>query len=443
MLSIKNLLDRTNILFPREVNMGELVYKIKNCDKQENLIIHGQFSICHVDHNICYLIRDRLGVNKMFYGIKDEELLVANTIVGLVTLGVEYDSVLSVPPGSMISIDLQTSFTSNYFYYEISRINKMPGSGEFNFKEFSDNVLNKLNNYFDFIIKAFNDFNFVVCLSGGLDSTIIALLAKDKIKNLTIASFSFVSDEVEEQLEKGSLPEPNYSVSEDFQTAKKIAETISVPFLPVLISKKNALQYVDKSMILCQDWRDFNVHCSLVNYILGDTIRKKFKDQPVVVFTGDLMNEYMADYTSVKFEDKEYYKIPRISKDRLRNIFVHGLDTSDRETGVFHHFNITVIQPYSVVCEDYLGIPKDVIEQDSAKEIINSALVKDKKVQKLINKNKVRAQVGGKDGGVLGLFHEKKLSQEIIMENWQKIFKEYTQSRDYFSIIYAGRYISA
>ena len=93
---------------------------------------------------------------------------------------------------------------------------------------------------------------------------------------------------------------------------------------------------IDPVLMYGQDWRDFNVHCGIVNLAIARAIRAEHHDgaRPLLL-TGDGMNELMADYSPVIHNELEYYSLPRLPPGRLRRFLVQGLDAGDREVGIF------------------------------------------------------------------------------------------------------------
>jgi len=257
-----------------------------------------------------------------------------------------------------------------------------------------------------------------VCLSGGLDSTLVASLARRHLPGLTAVTFSF--------------SEP---LSADFASAQSIAAALGLPFFPVVTERTFCEKRLRSVLLHGQDWRDFNVHCAWVNDILGEALRAAHPDDDIAVLTGDLMNEYVADYAEVEFKGATYYPQLKIPRARRRYYFVFGLDSGDREVGIFARHGITTVQPYSVLAEHYLAVPPSVIDLPDSKGVLNLPLLPDAGLAELITKAKVRAQVGGSDGGVLGLFHDTGFGQERLKEEWLGLFGR-------ADLIQAGRYAS-
>jgi asparagine synthase len=353
------------------------------------------------------LSRDPIGLNKLFYSVKGSKLYLASKLSSLIEDNLSLENIFSVPPGAKLTLGSDGQLEQYEFYQDLSDTIALD---TFCDRTFEANFKKSMDKTFGLIQDNYPNHKIFVCLSGGLDSTLIAYLSKTYLKSVEAITFSF----------NEAHNFPNYS--DDYNSARSIAEHLKLDFHSVICEK-----YIDKSLIdelvkLSQDYRDFNVHCAYVNYKLGEYARNAFPDDKILFLTGDLMNEYVADYTPVTYSDTVYYKQPRIPKWRLRNFYIYGLGTSDREIGVFNNFGIDTIQPYAGVVREYLGLPTSMLERTDLKEFLNLRFIQDLELKKLITKEKTRAQVGGKDGGVLGLFHDEGIGSEKLLSSFADIF---------------------
>ena len=80
------------------------------------------------------------------------------------------------------------------------------------------------------------------------------------------------------------------------------------------------------------------------------------------------MNEYVADYTSEVINGVEYYPQIKQSNTIKQRFFIKGLDSSDRENGIFNYFNIPIFQPYSFVDLYYKKLPEIHFHVDCSEE---------------------------------------------------------------------------
>ena len=67
-----------------------------------------------------------------------------------------------------------------------------------------------------------------------------------------------------------------------------------------------------KILYSCQDWRDYNVHCAVINFACAKFIKSRFKNKKLAVVTGDFMNEFLQIMT--KFSLKKKYIINNLGQ---------------------------------------------------------------------------------------------------------------------------------
>jgi hypothetical protein len=298
--------------------------------------------------------------------------------------------------------------------------NASPGTG-LDVDAFREQVREALGGAFAWLAQAFAGCRFAVCLSGGIDSSVIASLAALHLPGTVAASFTYLDPEDLRHHALGVPVDQLASASDDFRCAARVAQGLGMPLRPVVRSHKAVAGAVATSVRLCQDWRDFNVHCATVNLFLAQDIRAAFPGESVIVLTGDLMNEYVCDYSDERIDDTIYYRVPRVPADRLRRHFVRGLDSSDREIGVFWAYGLAVCQPFAVVAGAYMRIPAQMLDQPDLKWTLNGPLLSPS-VTAHVNRAKTRAQVGGKDFGTLGIYHKLGIGEEQLRRAWRDQF---------------------
>lgn len=249
--------------------------------------------------------------------------------------------------------------------------------------------------------------SFFVALSGGLDSSIIASYAAKHLKAPIACT-----------LDLGN--------SEDSDKSIKIAQHLGLRHRVFPTNKTEILEMLDRAPSACQDFRDFNVHCAVLNLLLAKNIRSMADNtadlggQKLAVLTGDLMNEFTCDYASEIIDGVEYYKLPRIGKKDLQRFLISGLDTSDRELTPFRMHGIECIQPYAVLHDLYAAIDESVLAGEDPKKLLNSFMV-DSHIIDVIPKIKLRAQVGDRESmGILGLCHQLGITNRDFKESIMK-----------------------
>ena len=366
----------------------------------------GQFaSVKEISDGTYCAVRDPLGIGKLFYTeTPDGQLHFSDKFAELFT----YKSpIYSVPAGTMVKLEsgkrelIRNLGVPNAINEHLNKSAFFKENDEnvINYRQRFDNRLNKLYSLFQQLEE--NGWSFFVALSGGLDSTIIASKARKFLKNPVACT-----------LDLGK--------SEDSEKSQKIAAQLGIKHLVFPTDEKKILEALDKAPYLCQDFRDFNVHCAALNILLATNIKdyvdtnNHIDTEKVIVLTGDLMNEFTCDYAGEVIDGVEYYKLPRVGKKELQEHLISGLDTSDREISVFKAFGLECIQPFAVLYDLYASIPESVLIEDDPKKILNSFQV-DSVILNYIPKTKLRAQVGSRDNmGILGLCHYKGISNKTF-----------------------------
>lgn len=127
------------------------------------------------------------------------------------------------------------------------------------------------------------------------------------------------------------------------------------------------------------------MHCATLNYFIASKLSKKRKK--ILVFSGDMMNEFCADYLPEKYEGKFYYNYKKIDKRYYQRFLINSLDSSSREVGIFDYFNIRLFQPYSVMKDFYTQFSKRLFNKDDFKYLVNGSLIP-KNFLKIVSKKK-------------------------------------------------------
>lgn len=372
-------------------NEKEFLEEIINLPK--NSFISGFFSgsIKIKDHH--YLWRDPLGLSKLYLFIdSNNKLITSKSWIKLILLGADIKKIYALPKGKLIKYE-------NGSFHLIREL-KLPifnGSSNDIANELNDRILGLFSKIKSKISSKDNEF--FLALSGGLDSSY--LLEKSRY-----AKFELTSCTVKMP---GSL---------DAGLAKKLSKKINLKHFEIKIDKNKMIKALHTSPIVSEDWRDFNVHCGAINLLIGEQISNKFlnSNKQLFVITGDLMNEYVCDYSSEIYKGDEYYKLPAIPKVKLQKYLINGLSTSSREDVVFSNYGINTIQPYAIVSDLYLGLNEEKLCHKNIKRELN-LIREDKWLNKHISSQKLRAQVGNKDTmGMLGLSIENKLNNKTFLK---------------------------
>ena len=393
----------------------------------------GQYARAERVGDDILVARDPLGCAKAFYGRnRDGALVVGNRIAALVGRGVPLSEIASCPPGRLVAAGQGTR--PRMFGAQPP---PQAQTSAFDPDTLRSHARERLAAAFSTLAERHRGARFVVCLSGGSDSSIIAGFAAKYLPGAVCCSFSFrpanAGPYVASDLDQLD------AASDDFRAASRVAQYLGLPLLPVFRPSEAVRDALPLAVGLCQDWRDFNVHCAVVNLFLAQDIRARFPDDDVVVLTGDLMNEYMCDYREEIVDGHVYYRQPRVDIGRRRDFFVMGLDAGDREIGVFGAYRLTLYQAFALLSDLYMAIPASELERANFKHWLNDPLLPDG-LPDLISREKTRAQVGGRDMGVLGVCHRLGVTPAQLQAWWKDAVAPTADLRDVLDLIQIGKY---
>lgn len=348
--------------------------------------LQGQFSLAFPGpEGKIVLIRDRLGINKLFFAIHESRVLAATYLIDLVNRGVPFEDIYSVPAGHFLVLDPRrhTLCLRQYF-----NIDADAGTGSLPLGPVARDIRERLEVWFSRLAAQFTQRTICVALSGGLDSSVIAAMATKHFPDVRAYTYGYV--------------ESGQPASEDVYYARRVADFLGIPFRFVPASAADVLEIVEDALCYGQDWRDFNVHCAIVNEVLARAIAgdaKEFaSDGPPLVLTGDLMNEFLADYAPLSYDNQEFYRLPKVNPTLLRTALVRGLDAGDRELGTFNHHGIDLIQPYGLLADQYLRLPASLIGGERSKHNLVGEIAGDLLPSFLLGRRKARAQIGDPAG---------------------------------------------
>lgn len=339
------------------------------------------------------IVRDPLGINKLFWVDAAGTLCVAARPSRLTQEGHDFDAIRAIPRGFVVDLD-PSEGTAAQHAIAVNGL-RAPNGRPDRIDAIARQIRSAVSGYLGAIATAHPSARAFVCLSGGLDSSGIAALAQDHFRELTAVSFDLDRD-------------PGQA-SEDRLVARRLARDLGLPLLEATVSEEQLLGHVDTALVEGIDWRDFNVHAALVNAALAETIAQAVAGEddrePVLVFTGDLANEFLADYQPERYRGSTYYGLPKLTRPALRKILVRGLDTSHREIGVFGAWGLSAVQPYAAAVDAYLALPDAFVSDPDCKALLCRKLLGRRLPRYVYARRKARAQVGGPDagGGVLGL----------------------------------------
>ncbi|MFZ4695382.1 MAG: asparagine synthase-related protein [Verrucomicrobiia bacterium] len=395
---------------------------ILNESLAEAATFHGQFAHAWTAEGCAFAARDPYGIQKLFYAINptSRSIHFGHSVLEVMRdAACGFGQVYSIPAGCFGKFDLRlgTHLVRPYHF--------LPDHASFststNLERTAHAVREKLEKCLRGFLSRLKAKEVYVTLSGGLDSTLVAALLKDQAARLGIKVVAFTFSLT--GCPNASSTEP----SDDLLYARRVAEDLGMPIKEVVVSTANVVAAVDEALRAGMDWRDFNHHCALANIFLARAISAHAPAAPggelPVVFTGELMNELTADYTTVCLDGAEYYPVPKISKKRLQRLYLQGMDSTSRETGIFQAYGIQVLEIYFCVSEDYLAIPEQVLAEPTAKQTISQLAASDLVPDYIFKRKKVREQVGSESGGgILGTMIQSGITQDTLKRRFVDSF---------------------
>jgi len=348
--------------------------------------LRGQFSLSYTSPGgRLFLIRDQLGINKLFFALHESgRVIAANYLIDLVRHGVPFEAIYSVPSGHFVEIDSVGRQLTLHRFHEL-RNGNVNDDHNFDDEAAAKLIRAQLERWFSRLANQFASRTICVNVSGGLDSGVITALARRQFTNVIGFTYGFIDD--------------NKTDSEDVQYARRLTDFLGIPLRVVPAGSRDIFAVLEDALCYGQDWRDFNVHCAVVNEILSAAIKAESANVagtqgPPLLLSGDLMNEYLADYTPVEYRGRQFYALPHAGIAELRLTLVRGLDTGDREIGVFNQHALPLIQPYGLMLDRYLDLPPGLLVQPGFKQRLVKKLAGDLLPEFIFHRGKVRAQIG-------------------------------------------------
>jgi asparagine synthetase B (glutamine-hydrolysing) len=336
----------------------------------------GRFSSAHRDGDRIVLTRDALGLNKLFFAYDATRgVVAANYVTELLDAGFPLPRIYAVPAGVVVTVDLHQRSCTTVRYAALP-----PSSGSDRaVADILDDVAAVLSAGFEQLARAHPDTPVAVCLSGGADSAVIALLARRWFPHAVAYTYLFTGD--------------GTTLSDDAQAARTVASAVGIGLRLVPADQDTIMRSLEHAIVYGQDWRDFNVHAAIVNDILATAIAADHPTgPPPLVLTGDLMNELLGDYTPVHYAGTVHYPLPDIPPSKLRISLTRGLQAGDREVGVFAAHGLDVAQPYGWAYKQLLQLPNPVTKPGIIRVLAGGDLA-----DEIVQRPKVRAQIGDHD----------------------------------------------
>jgi asparagine synthetase B (glutamine-hydrolysing) len=380
------------------------------------------------------ILRDPLGLNKLFWAYAEDGCVdMAARPRILVDAGHSFGGISAIPRGCIAEVTTDgkepaadSLIPAGWFSSHRTSPLGVEKAGQ--------QIRSKLERYMAAIAVAHPSAPAFVCLSGGLDSSGIAAIAREYFPTVVAVSFDLVR--------------PGKRASQDRVVAARLAHDLGMPLLEATVSEEELFANIDTVLVEGIDWRDFNVHAALVNAALAAAIDQALPARdptvPVIVLTGDLANGFLVDYHPERYKAATYYQLPRLPAVALRASLVRGLDTCHGEIGVFAAWGLTVVQPYAVGADDYLALDAQLLGREDRKQRLCREVFGSLLPEYVYSRPKTRAQVGDQElgGGVLAVCVDRGFDSIWLRQRFARLHAV-TEPSTLDRFIRAGRYRSA
>jgi asparagine synthetase B (glutamine-hydrolysing) len=406
---------------------------LRGTDSEQEVLpetyLRGAYTRLFIDEAETQLVRDPLGLGKLFWALHPDGILFFSARPWrLVEAGCAFGKIRAAYPGTVMEIDPDEADERVHSIPAPQRSRPEPCPA-LSIETIAANIRATLDRYCAALARAFPNTRVFVCLSGGLDSTSVAVLARLNFPDVVAVSFD--------------LQRKNGSASAYRRTAEQLATDLELPLLSVTPSEDELLDGLDVVLREGIDWRDFNVHAALVNLGLATGIAGAHSPSDALVLTGDFPNEYLVDYHPEELGSETYYALPWVPPAALQSALVRGLETSNRETGPFQARNLAVVQVYGPAVDHYLALPASFLADPQRKERLYRMMFGDAIPDYVYSRPKTRAQIGDPDGdgGVLGMCLAHGIDSRALRRRFAELHGASDLELDRF--IRGGRYLAS
>jgi asparagine synthetase B (glutamine-hydrolysing) len=406
----------------------KLITAVSSDEVVAETYLRGAYASLFIDQAAARLVRDPMGLGKLFWAVhQDGTLLFSARPWRLVEAGCAFGEIRAVGPGVVMEFDLDRAEEQVQSLPPPQR-SPAQSAPACSVEEIAANIRSTLDRHCAALAVASPERRVFVCLSGGLDSTGVAVLARLHFHDVVAVSFD--------------LCRPNGSTSADRRTAERLAADLGLPLISVTPTEDELLEGLDVVLREGIDWRDFNVHAGLVNFALASGIAAAQSTTQALILTGDFPNEYLVDYHAEELDGHTYYALPRLHPAALQAALVRGLETSHREVGPFRARNLPVVQLYGPAVDHYLALSAPFLTDPQRKERLCRLMFGRAIPDYVYSRPKTRAQIGDAAGvcGVLRVC----LAHGIDAATLRRRFAELHRATDseLNGFIRGGRYVA-
>lgn len=370
--------------------------------------LYGHFAVSSSDGKRHRLARDPMGVHKLFFALAPDGSLDTDVWLHELLKRAPPKRVFSAPSHALLELDLEARTLTHTPYPQLAL--DTAASEE----EAAHGIEAALGQTFERIAEVVGACTVYLTLSGGLDSSTIAAFATRYLPREQLTCVTLHVDDGR-PVARGT----------DLHAARTVAARLGLPLLELVTAPESILELLDDVLLFGQDFRDFNVHCALVNAAIARALRTHGDaEHGAIVLTGDGANELLSDYEAVDLEGRSYYALPKLPRSALRRFLVRGLDAGDREVGVFARYGLRCMQPFLLAARAFLAVPGAMVDDRSAKSRLARRVLRDSIPDAIFERPKVRAQCGreGEPSGAMAALVRAGVDQEALIERFTALY---------------------
>lgn len=347
-------------------------------DMATDQVAVGQFARAKAIGGTFALIRDPLGVTPLYYGrTKDHKLCFASEVKGL--LAIHADDIRELPPGHSY---LNGTLTE-YFH---------PSLPEKQEDQPSNLVATRLRRLLQVSVERYagRDSNFGACLSGGLDSSVIAALARP----LTPVLHTFAA---------------GFPGAPDLKYARLAADFIRSTHHEIIVALDDLLRALPEVIFHLESFDALLVRSSLMNYLVACEAGQYVS----AAFSGEGGDELFGGYDYLKALPLE--QLPDELLDitgRLHNTALQRVDRSAAAGGIAPY--VAFLDPDVVLYA--LRIPPQLKIHDGVEKwILRQALV-DELPDEVLNRPKAKFWQGAGVQNLLDAYANENISDHAFQQ---------------------------
>lgn len=351
--------------------------------------VDGRFAQVQMNSKGMILKRDPIGVAPLYYGWTKEGILCfASEVKALL---VATNDIHELPPGSIFDGEKIAKYT------ELKPRQPIHDSPEIIAGELRKRLERSVE-------KCIGDGNVGSWLSGGLDSSVLAAIARKKVKKL----YTFAA---------------GVEGAPDLIFAREMANYIKAEHFEIIVDMSDILSVLPEVIYHLESFDALLVRSTILNYLLA-----RFASQHVpAVFSGEGGDELFAGYEYLRSIPQENLNEELIDIiGRLHNTALQRVDRSASSHGTLPL--VAFLDPDVV---DYaLQIPAEYKSKDGVEKWILRQAVKDLLPDQILNRRKSKFWQGGGVEDLLLNYAEKEISdsdfekERILQNRWSLNSKE-------------------